>query len=137
MLRFEVRPFIRHVKIQRADHFLCYVSRSALSLDMLKYRGRTISYATIRGPPFIRHVRSTEGGSFLMLHSRFALSLDMLEIPRWDQFLWYVFGSALSLDMLDVQRADHFLALSLDMLEIQRADHLLCYDSRSALSLDM
>ena len=52
MLRFEVRPFIRHdrntedmleiqtdhflafsldmLEIQRADHFLCYVSRSAL-----------------------------------------------------------------------------------------------------------
>ena len=31
MLRFEVRPLLDILEIQRADHFLCYVSRSALS----------------------------------------------------------------------------------------------------------
>ena len=37
MLRFEVRPDILDMlEIQRADHFLCYVFGSALSLDMLE-----------------------------------------------------------------------------------------------------
>ena len=35
MLRFEVRPFILdRLEIQRADHFLCKVSKSALSIEM-------------------------------------------------------------------------------------------------------
>ena len=38
-------------ELQRADHFLCYVSKSALSLDRLEkrtfsYTGRTFSYKT-------------------------------------------------------------------------------------------
>ena len=46
MLRFEVRLVILDMlEIQRVDHFLCYVSGSALHQTCQKYRGLTISYA--------------------------------------------------------------------------------------------
>ena len=42
MLRFEVHPVIQDMlEIQRADHFLCYVSRSALPLEMLEMQSKS------------------------------------------------------------------------------------------------
>ena len=111
-------------------HFLCYVSRSALSLGMLEIQ--TISYAAFRGPPF--------GGSFLML--RFVVRpviLDMLEILRAVHFevrpfIRYIRNTE---DGPFLMLRFEVRPVILDMLEIQRADHLLCYVSRSALPLCM
>ena len=86
MLRFEVRPFIRHVRNTedmleiQTDHFL------AFSLDMLEIQ-RADHFLRFEVRPVIRHV---------------------IEIQRADHFLCYVSRSALSFDMLQIQRADHF-----------------------------
>ena len=67
MLRFQVCPFIRYVRIQRVD--VCDVSRSALSLDMLEIQ---------------------RWDHFLCYVSRSAFLFDMLEIQRTDDFLYCV-----------------------------------------------
>ena len=66
------------LEIQKWDHFLCYVSRSALSLDMLEIQWAD-HFLMLRFwvRPFIRHVRNTEVDHFLCYVSRSALSLDM------------------------------------------------------------
>ena len=73
MLRFEVHPVIQDMlEIQRADHFLCYVSRSALSLDMLEIQRADHSLCCVlRSMRFKTYVRITEGGPILIHGLRF------------------------------------------------------------------
>ena len=137
---------MRHVRIKEGVLFLCYVSRSVLSLNMSEIQ---------------------KWDHFLCYISRSGLWLDILEIQRADQFLCYVLRSALSLDRLEIQRADHLFMLWVDVHPVLRhvrnteggpflmlhvrfdvrpvirhATNLegvlfLCYVSRSVLSLDM
>ena len=124
MLRFQVCPFIRYVRIQRVD--VCDVSRSALSLDMLEIQRWDHFLCYVTGSPCLLDMLEIQmADHFLCYVLRSAFSLGMFEIQRADHFLCYVLGSALSLDMLEIQRADHFLSnrsVILDILEIWRWD---------------
>ena len=62
MLRFEVRPFIKHVSNTEGSHFLCYVSSSVLLLDVRNTEGGPFLMLRFKVRSFIRYLKNTEGG---------------------------------------------------------------------------
>ena len=142
MLRFEVRPVILDMlEIQKADHFLCCVLRSARKFNFGTEEGPFLMLCFKVRSSMIINVRITEGGTISYAVFQDLPLINLCKHYRGQTHSYATFrGPPCNSKHVRNTEGTPFLMLRfevrplLDIFEIQRADHFLCYVSRSALS---